>query len=74
MRIIDEWREAYKFFSVQANGIGMAIIGAYAALPDKFQDVFPSKVVMGAAAICFALGIWGRLVKQSERQEVETRK
>lgn len=65
-KLIPEWKRAWKLFSVQAQGVGLAILGAYAALPEKMQDSIPSRYVLMTAAACFILGIIGRLVHQEK--------
>lgn len=65
MKLIDEWKQAWRWFSVQANLLSVSMTGAYLALPEKMQDVLPSKYVLGAAALITVLGTIGRLVKQT---------
>lgn len=64
IKLIDEWKHCWKMFSVQAGTLGVAITGAYAALPPNFQSLVPSNVMLGVTGFLFVVGIVGRLVKQ----------
>lgn len=64
MKLIPEWRYAWKMFSVQANAIGVAIVGAYEALPQEFKNAIPAQWVLAAAGATLVLGGIGRLVHQ----------
>lgn len=65
MKLIPDWKSAWKMFSVQANIIGASIIGAYMALPEEFKSQIPSKAVLVAAGTVFVLGLIGRVVDQN---------
>ena len=65
--LIDEWKHAWKLFSVQANAIGLAIVGAYTALPEEFKSTIPVKYVAYITGVTFAAGLVGRLVKQASQ-------
>ncbi len=66
MCLIDEWKHAWKLLSIQANTVGLGIVGAYAALPEEFKSAIPAKYVLAAAGVTFLLGLVGRLVKQPD--------
>ena len=74
MKLIEEWRHAWKMFSVQANVIAISLIGAYQALPDDFKHAIPSNWMMGAAAALVAIGTVGRLVDQGIKKNSEETK
>ncbi len=69
MKLIDDWRNAYKKFSVQANGLSVAMIGAYVSLPEKMQDALPPKYVLLSAAAIAVLGTIGRMIKQEPKAD-----
>ena len=68
MKLIDEWKHAWKMFSVQANVLGAALVGGYTQLPQEFKDVVPHQWVLWIAALTFVAGGLGRLVKQDSLQ------
>jgi hypothetical protein len=69
MKLIDEWKQAWKLLSVQANGISVAMTGAYVALPEKMQDILPAKYVLLAAGAIAVLGTIGRVIQQKPKDE-----
>ena len=37
MTLIANWRQAWRFFSIQAQTLALAMIGAWQMLPDRMQ-------------------------------------
>lgn len=64
LKLIEGWRGAWKLFSMQANALGLAIVGSYAYLPSEFKAEIPSKYVAIAAGVTFILGMVGRMIQQ----------
>lgn len=63
-KLVAEWRRAWRWFSVQAMALTLALQGAWAALPDDMKARLPSWLVMAASVALLLLGIAGRLVRQ----------
>jgi len=66
MRLVSEWRAAWRWFSVQAMTLVVAIQGAWAALPDDLKTHFPTWAVTVVSVSLLLLGIGGRLVHQQK--------
>jgi hypothetical protein len=66
MRLVEEWRSAWRWFSLQAMALTAAIQAAWAALPDDLKQHFPAKAVTAVSVALLLLGIGGRLVKQKK--------
>lgn len=64
MKLVDNAKQWYKMFSMQANALNVAFLGTWSLLPAKFQDVLPVGAVVGIAVTLLILGTVGRLVKQ----------
>jgi hypothetical protein len=64
MRLIDEWRQAWRWFSCQAMVLVAAIQGGWAAIPDDLRAHFPARLVTAVSIGLLLLGVGGRLVKQ----------
>lgn len=45
MKLVSDWEKAYKWFSVQANLIALALPAAWTAMPDDFQNAIQGGVV-----------------------------
>lgn len=66
MKLIDEWRQAWRWFSMQAMVAVAAIQGGWAAIPDDLKAHFPARLVTALSIGLLLLGIGGRLVKQKK--------
>ncbi len=64
MKLIDEWRQAWRWFSMQAMVAVAAIQGGWAAIPDDLRQHFPRILVTTLSVGLLLLGIGGRLVNQ----------
>lgn len=64
MKVIPNWRRAWRMFSVQAQAGAVAILGGYQALPDDLRAKLPPELVYGLTIAILVLGILGRLVDQ----------
>lgn len=67
MKLIDEWRKAYKFLSVQANTIGAAMASTYALMYPQLKDTIPAQYMAGLTALVFVAGIVCRVVSQDKK-------
>ncbi len=71
MRLIDEYHKCWKLLSVQCNGVGVAICATYGALYDQLKDNFPPKYMAILTGVVFVLGIIGRIVSQTPKDETK---
>lgn len=66
MRLVDDAKQAWRWFSVQANVLNLAILGAWAAVPDDMKAGIPQQWVFYGSVALLVLGTVGRLVDQGE--------
>jgi len=64
MSMIQNWRESWRFFSMQAFALAGAIQTAWLTVPPEMQALVPVEWVMIATIVCVALGAIGRLTIQ----------
>ena len=64
MRLVDDARRAWRWFSVQAFVLAGAIQLTWAELPADLKATIPPDWVMYTTAAICALGVVGRLVAQ----------
>lgn len=69
MSLIDNWKSCLRFFSVQANTLGIAITATYGALYDELKGNFPPKWMAILTAGVFVLGILGRVISQTPKDD-----
>lgn len=67
MKLIDEWRSAWRFFSVQANAIGLAFATTYTAMYDTLKEALPPQWMGGITMTIFVGGIVARMVSQGKQ-------
>lgn len=65
MKLVDNARDAWRWFSVQAMALAVAIEGAWLAIPPDLKSRIPETWVDALTMGLLVLGIFGRLVKQS---------
>ncbi len=75
MKLIPEWRKAYKMWSVRLSALGAVLMGVVLAWPDSLlylwsmmpAEVYaylPERIVQGLAMFIFTMSVISRLVKQ----------
>ena len=69
IELIEDWRKAWRWFSVNAMVAAGAIQGAWLQVPDDMKAHIPSYLVSGATIAFLVLGIAGRLIKQDKETE-----
>lgn len=60
-RLIWNWREAYKWMSIQFIALGAAIQLALMAFPDAIRAYLPDPVTHTIAIFCLAAAAYGRV-------------
>ena len=68
MRLVDDIKSAWRWFSVQAMAWAIALQGAWEFIPDDMKAGIPPKLVTWITVGLLVLGIAGRLVKQEKKQ------
>ena len=64
MKLIDNWRQAWRFVSVQAMALAIALQGVWINLPDDLRAYIPDKIALSVTAGILFLGLIGRLFQQ----------
>lgn len=69
MKLIPNWRRAWRMFSVQAQAAAIAAIAGWQALPDDLRALVPQGLAISLAVALLVLGIIGRLIDQPKTRE-----
>ena len=67
MRLVEDARHFWKWFSVQAMLLAGAVQGAWAAFSDDLKQNVPHWLVTALTLCLLITGIAGRLVKQDRK-------
>jgi hypothetical protein len=64
MKLIQNWKEAWKMYSVQALAVIAALPIIWASLPDEWKAEVPSEWVKALVVVVAIAGILGRIIDQ----------
>lgn len=68
MKLIDDWRQSWKWFSQQSKLAAASLLLAWSEL-GALQSSIPAKYVMLIAGSILVLGFLGRYIDQSKPKE-----
>jgi len=69
IKLVDDWRAAWKWFSVQAMGLSVVMLGAWEVLPSDLKATLPEDLVRFLAIGLLSMGIAGRVVDQKPKDK-----
>lgn len=69
MKLIPDWKNAYKYFSTQAMALTLAVQTTWASLPDEFKSKLPEGTAYWLSLVLLVGGIVGRLVSQGAKND-----
>jgi hypothetical protein len=64
MKPVKNWRQAWRWLSVQAMALQGAVAGAWLVVPDDMRAAVPSEWLAACAVVLTVLGVAGRLIDQ----------
>lgn len=67
MKLVENWKDAWRWYSMQAMVASGAILGAWEVMPPDLKGALPDWIGTAAAATTLFLGAFGRIVKQGDR-------
>ena len=68
MKLVDDWKSAWRWFSMHALALTGVIPTVWAALPPDLKASIPPGTMDTITAVIAACGVVGRLVSQSKPQ------
>jgi len=69
MKLIPEAKRAWRMFSVQAQAVALAVLGAWQVMPEDLKTTLPQSLVYWLSMSLMVLGIVGRLIDQPKVRE-----
>ncbi len=70
MKLVNNWQRGWRWFSVQADMLPLAMTSAWLTMPPEWKETIPERWLLYMAMAFFVLGTIGRMVKQ-EKDDVE---
>lgn len=64
MKLVQNWKQSWRWFSVQSMVVAGSIQGAWSVIPDGMRSSIPANVVQAVTIALLVLGVVGRLVDQ----------
>jgi len=64
MKLVDDAKQAWRWFSVQAMVLAGAIQGAWVFIPEDMKASIPPTVVQWVTIVLLVFGVAGRIVDQ----------
>lgn len=69
MKLISNWRRAWRMFSMQAMTLAAALQGAWMLMPEDLKAALPPALVPVVSVALLVAGMVGRLVDQPKVKE-----
>ncbi len=67
MKLVSDWRQAWRYYSTQVMAFAATVQLTWAQLPDDLKAPVPSHWVSYGTAALLAAGVMGRLVSQGDK-------
>lgn len=71
MKLVPNWRRAWRWISVQAMVVAGAIQGSWIFIPQDMKASIPQDIVQAVTVALLAFGVAGRLVDQSPKDKAK---
>lgn len=72
MKIIENWRKAYKWYSVHILLLFTIMPAVWEAIPHEWRDAIPPNVLAILASVMGAAGVLARLTSQEKKPDVDS--
>jgi len=68
MKLVDDWKKMYRWFSVQAMSLAAAVQGTWILLPADLRTALGTTAVASVSIGLLLFGIFGRVVAQPKTE------
>ena len=69
MKLDPNWRQSWRWLSMHAMTLALAVQGAWLAVPDDLRQVVPQWASYAITGVLLVAGLLGRLVDQSPKPD-----
>lgn len=67
MKLVSDWKQAYKWISVNCMTIAAAVQGAWVYIPEDLKTSAPRNLVTIITVSLLVLGVVGRIIDQEKK-------
>lgn len=67
MKLIEDWKDAWRWFSIWAGTVGSAMAATYAVMYEQLKETIPPQWMAALTAAVFIAGMVGRIIDQKPR-------
>lgn len=64
MKLIDDWKNAWRWASINCMALAASVQGAWMYIPDDLRDNVPHHLASAITLVLLALGIIGRITQK----------
>ena len=69
LHLIEGWRQAWRYTSVWASGVGFSALTVWTIMPMAVRDVVPDWIEILAGGLLFGIVLLSRITAQPKAQE-----
>ena len=69
MKLDPNWKQSWRWLSMHAMTLALAVQGAWLAVPDDLRQVVPQWASYAVTGVLLVAGLLGRLVDQSPKPD-----
>lgn len=69
MKLDPNWRQSWRWISMHAMGLALAVQGAWLAVPDDLRQVVPQWASYAVTVVLMVAGLIGRLMDQTKQPD-----
>lgn len=67
MKLVDDWKRCWRWFSIHCLALAGAIPATWATLPDDLKSHIPAECMGTVTLVVAVCGVVGRLIDQRKR-------
>ena len=71
MELVDDWKSAWRWFSMNCMGLATVIEGTWVGLSDDIRQQLPKDIAHIMAIAVLITGMFGRLVNQQKKDDTK---
>lgn len=66
MKLVDNWKDGWKWVSTQCMALSVAVLGAWDVIPEEWKSALPAGGAKSLVLGLLLIGIVGRFIQQAK--------